>query len=145
MNSSPLGSILFIAGSLLLPIAVAGPRARDASTTTDALSVDAIRGSRDVFRRALLAPTARASERQASFATDAVWVPARKPTSVGHCDAQSRAAHAAAPAGEETCAASGRLPGVHFALRVVAQQFGAPVTQLLDEYQAYRSSWQGRD
>jgi hypothetical protein len=141
MNSSPLGSVLFMAGSLLLPPAVAGPVVRDALFATDGSSVDSVPGSWDVLRRALLAPVARASDGRASSGANAVSVPARELTSVGRGGARSRAAHA----GEETCAASSGLPGVHLALRVVAQQFGAPVTQLLDEYQAYRSSWQGRD
>jgi hypothetical protein len=141
MNSSPLGSVLFMASSLLLPPAVAGPTVGDALITADDSNVDSLPSSWEMLRRAPLAPGARASVGRASSGTDAVSLRAREPTSVGHGGARSPVADA----GEKTCVASGGLPGVHLALRVVAQQFGAPVTQLLDEYQAYRSSWQGRD
>ena len=141
MNSSPLGRVLLIAGSLLLPPAVAGPTVGDPLTTTDGIGVDANPGSWEALRRAFVAPTV--PERQASFAANAV--PALDLASVAHGGARWRTAHTGAPASEATCTASRVVPGVHLALRIVAQQFGAPVTQLLDEYQAYRSSWQGRD
>ena len=141
MRSSPLSSVLFITGGLLLPPAVAGPSVPDVLTITGVISREATSGAWDLLRRALLAPTAPAADRQASFDADAVSIPLRDPASAGHGSARSRAA----PAGEEVCAMSGVMPGARLALRVVAHQFGAPVTQLLDEYQAYRSSWQGRD
>jgi len=54
-------------------------------------------------------------------------------------------AHGDVRADEATCAAVRTASGIDLARRLVAEQFGAPLAQLLDEYQAYRAGWQGRD
>jgi hypothetical protein len=224
MDPSPLWSVLFVAGSLLLPPAAARPPIRGASAIAIEFDVTENPGRWEVLRDALLAPSVTDMDGQASLdrykvtgraATSApAWsgtvagremfdgtsqpgidvagaqhenLPEQRaqpsaprsvhasamsgtccardpapveplgqesPASGGDLRAPTRdrfasvrwpAANRDVRADEATCTAVGAASGIGLALRLVAQQFGAPVAQLLDEYQAYRPGWQGRD
>lgn len=224
MDPSPLWSVLFVAGSLLLPPAAAKRPIQGASAIANEFDVREQPSRWEVLRDGLLAPAAAGIHRQASLDPYTVIGRAGKSTRAGsgtvpdrevpdgasrpggdaagaqHENSPERSArpstprsvHASAmsgcgcarypaPAGpleqespasgrdlraptrdrfagvrwsvgnrdaqadEAACTAQGATSGIGLALRLVAQQFGAPVAQLLDEYQAYRPGWQGRD
>ena len=164
MDLSPLWALVLLAGSLLLPPGVAGSVVRVALDVADDVNARPARDAWTLLRSEALPAAESGRDGQASSDSPAARLregsaaPAARPAHVrgkalGGTSARAlglleRAGGASlrdAQAVEALCTEAPAVTGIDLVLRFVVQQLGAPVTQVLDEYQAYRAGWQGRD